>query len=295
MIHTFYPDNQKAFELIDTSGSVYGGQLTEIEGLTASGGGGIYGSEDARFRVQIFSLEAWNIKGETTIRRQKLIVYRTIEPEKDDFLNDGSEGSEPERDYFADIPGNSAVRLQVYLNEKRSRAILESGEAIPLSEDSAYNAVIEELGRTIEISTQTFGMLTFDRSDEIFYGEMDWNEDPVELLFYPAEGHDIARGLEAAETIWKSIAGWDGQAKQRAALELLEIKNENWLGEDEDGEDEEALTAADFMDRMTLESISFLPDGDFTFHYDDGDLFWGHSIQVSGSLEKGITDALFQG
>ena len=41
---------------------------------------------------------------------------------------------------------------------------------------------------------------------------------------------------------------------------------------------------------MKLQSIVFYPDGDFNFWYDDGDLFWGHSIAISGNLE-GLKDA----
>lgn len=40
---------------------------------------------------------------------------------------------------------------------------------------------------------------------------------------------------------------------------------------------------------MKLESISIQPNGEFEFWHNDGDLFYGHSIQISGSLEKGLT------
>jgi hypothetical protein len=33
-----------------------------------------------------------------------------------------------------------------------------------------------------------------------------------------------------------------------------------------------------------------LPDGAFEFWHNDGDLFWGHSILIVGSLEEGLTD-----
>ena len=42
---------------------------------------------------------------------------------------------------------------------------------------------------------------------------------------------------------------------------------------------------------MRLTSINTYPEGGFEFWHDDGDLFWGHYIQVSGSLDEGLTSA----
>ena len=49
------------------------------------------------------------------------------------------------------------------------------------------------------------------------------------------------------------------------------------------------ITEKEFLDRMKLESISIQPEGAFEFYHRDGNLFYGHSIQISGSLEKGLT------
>ena len=68
--------------------------------------------------------------------------------------------------------------------------------------------------------------------------------------------------------------------------ELLPLKNENWLDE---GEAE--LSADQFKSRMTLESVTVEPGGSFDFWHNDGDLFCGHSIQISGSLSEGPTRA----
>jgi hypothetical protein len=67
---------------------------------------------------------------------------------------------------------------------------------------------------------------------------------------------------------------------------LLPLKNESWLAEGEVD-----VTADQFKGRMALESITVHPDGSFEFWHNDGDLFWGHSIQISGCLSKGPTGA----
>jgi hypothetical protein len=42
---------------------------------------------------------------------------------------------------------------------------------------------------------------------------------------------------------------------------------------------------------MKLETISVSSDGSFNFWHDDGDLFYGHAIQVGGNLVEGPTYA----
>ena len=42
---------------------------------------------------------------------------------------------------------------------------------------------------------------------------------------------------------------------------------------------------------MKIESITVHPDGGFEFWHNDGDLFWGHSILISGSLVEGPNSA----
>jgi len=76
------------------------------------------------------------------------------------------------------------------------------------------------------------------------------------------------------------------RVKDSAVQELLPLKNDAWLGDDET-----EFSPEEFKSKMTLQSISIHPDGDFDFWHDDGDLFWGHSIQVSGSLADGPTAA----
>ena len=49
------------------------------------------------------------------------------------------------------------------------------------------------------------------------------------------------------------------------------------------------------MERMELDAIQIYEDGAFEFWFNDGDLFWGHSIHVTGSLKAGPEDAQMEG
>ncbi len=71
-----------------------------------------------------------------------------------------------------------------------------------------------------------------------------------------------------------------------AVAELLPLKNESWLDEDE-----KPITPEQFRSRMSLESLVFYPDGDVTFYHRDGDLFWGHCIQIGMNNRGDFHDA----
>jgi hypothetical protein len=70
----------------------------------------------------------------------------------------------------------------------------------------------------------------------------------------------------------------------------LPLKNESWLGDNES-----EVSAEAFVERLALQSITVYPDGELEFGFEDGDLFWGHFIIVSGSLSEGPRDASIAG
>ena len=72
-----------------------------------------------------------------------------------------------------------------------------------------------------------------------------------------------------------------------AARDLLELAND-WASdggceEREPGE----ITRGQFMERLEPDAVQISGDGSFDFWFNDGALFWGHSIHVTGSLEGG--------
>jgi hypothetical protein len=61
----------------------------------------------------------------------------------------------------------------------------------------------------------------------------------------------VHEALKAARELWQNQRGWNRRIRDYAVQELLPLKNENWLAEDE-----AELTPDEFKDRMTLESIT---------------------------------------
>lgn len=55
-----------------------------------------------------------------------------------------------------------------------------------------------------------------------------------------------------------------------------------------DADEAVPLTRETFAARLTLTSVGFCEDGTFDAFFDNDDIFWGHSIEVWGSLAAGV-------
>jgi len=157
---------------------------------------------------------------------------------------------------------------------------------IPDHQDSELDAFLAEFAKPVQITDSPFGVLTLDKRVDWFEGSAEWCGNAIRLTISLDENGNPRRALEVARRIWDEMATWKEKVDAYAVSELLSLRNENWLDE---GDDE--ITPQGFIDAMQLESISVYPDGEFEFWHNDGDLFFGHSIQICGSLEEGLTDA----
>lgn len=82
------------------------------------------------------------------------------------------------------------------------------------------------------------------------------------------------------------IKRWTNDAIRVATEQLLSLKNGEWLGEKE-----RPMSPDRFGKRLSLIEIAIDAGGTFVFYFDDGDLFFGHTISVRGGLPDGFTDA----
>lgn len=145
--------------------------------------------------------------------------------------------------------------------------------------DEAFAEAIEAQKSPPTIQDPILGILT---SDQLlgWVGEAKWlGKDCAFSL-------DQLDDLSVAHALWADQQRWTTSAINLATERLLGLKNNEWLGEDE-----AALTPAEFGDRLSLTSIAIEAGGEFILDFDDGDLFWGHTITVKGSLMDGLTDA----
>ena len=75
------------------------------------------------------------------------------------------------------------------------------------------------------------------------------------------------------------------KAKDYTVNKLLKLKNDLWLEEDE-----KEVTKKEFKARMKFISLYVFSES-ANFYFDDGDLFWGHTIEVNVNQNLEFTDA----
>ena len=151
--------------------------------------------------------------------------------------------------------------------------------------DPDLKAILEEQKKPVTFWEEGLGTFTLDRRVDWFETEVDWLGGQISLVF--DAGEDRAKVLQRAKALLSGAADWDKRIRAYAADDLLVSAND-WA------EDEE-ITREQFIQRMELESIEIRADGSFEFWFADGDMFYGHSIHVSGDMEHGPDDAAMEG
>ena len=160
-------------------------------------------------------------------------------------------------------------------------------------------AILDEYHKPVVIQDEVLGELTLDKDYDAFEGEIQWCGKGVRLsLEVNAESKPSwTRARNAAKRLVTDQETWDKAMRDFAAKNLTGLAN-NWLSQDEESaRDPETapITEEEFAQRILLTEVSVSPGGRFTAYYNDDDMFWGHAVEVSGSLKKGITYANLAG
>ena len=141
--------------------------------------------------------------------------------------------------------------------------------------------------KPVTFDDDLFGTFTLDRRINSFDADTAWNGKKICLsLSLKEKEDDPHRYLETAKQLWADQKNWAAKINDFAAEELLELKNFSWLDDNE-----EEVTKTEFLLKMKLETITINSDGSFTFWHDDGNLFFGHSIEITGNLKDGLKSA----
>ena len=186
------------------------------------------------------------------------------------------------------FPEYAIRRFRVLLSTDQARAVYADEHDATEERDEELAAIATRLQTPLVVPHKLLGELTLNRRHGWFEGTARWNGRRVDLTLHPGEKLDLSRNLQVAERLWDQQQEWKQKVDAYAVQKLLPLKNSNWLDEDEN---EPPLTPTQFLGRMALSSISIDHTGKFEFWHDDGDLFFGHSIQISGSLKEGLTRA----
>ena len=160
--------------------------------------------------------------------------------------------------------------------------------------DGELKAILDEQKKPVTFWESGLGTFALNRSVGWFEAEADWLGQPVRLEFDQDENR--ADCLLSFHTLMDQQAEWDQRVRTLAADKLLSLAND-WEADAAGNEEREAeeITRENFMSRMELDAVQVYEDGSFDFWFNDGDLFWGHAIHVTGSLEAGPEDAQMEG
>jgi hypothetical protein len=244
----------------------------DIFGIVGAGGAGGIGSGDEDRRRLILHLAAWKHQTDD-LRHQELRVEMPVSEEAlDRFMSEI-------RPYdMVHLRG----RVAQHPNGRMQAAVTEIVSRV--HRDSDLLQYVAELQKPVIYRDPELGEFLLDRSINWFQTEVAWHGRSIRLDLVADSVAEIDDPLITLKTLWRNLDDWTAKVDDYAVDALLERKNSTWLDEDES-----EVTPDEFKSRMQLESITVYPSGLFEFWHNDGDLFWGHSIQVRGNLRDGLT------
>ena len=181
--------------------------------------------------------------------------------------------------------------VDVEIDESSTAAMTKLRRIVHVgASDPELEQLATELQQPIVVQDATLGRLEYDRKYGWFTGRAEWCGQVVRVRVCCAGPDDRAGALAAAARLFAEQAEWHRRVREYAVEKLLPLKNRSWLDEDE-----AEKSADEFLAKMSIESISLDESGDVTFWHDDGGLFLGHAISISGTLSEGLTNANIAG
>jgi hypothetical protein len=254
---------------------------TEVIGVvSASGVGAGSGASPADPWTILISFSGWRQRG-GELQQSELTLRMEVPRSKVNRYQEGIRAFEVLRVH---------VRLAIE-NAFGSPQALITGTIEKDNGDTELLTYAKQLREPVTVQDPQFGVLTLDRRLNWYESETTtWGRDEIRLTLDAKRAHDLDMSLATARSLWSSQQSWQQKIIGWATTQLLPIKNDSWLNEDEP-----ELTPEEFAQKMVLTSITTRPDGSFDFWFNDGDLFWGHSIMVTGNLKEGPTRAGIEG
>lgn len=156
---------------------------------------------------------------------------------------------------------------------------LESETAQPGPQTREGDAEVERTADTTPvvalISDDVLGELRYDMTRKCHTGTVPTSHGVVGLEIH-RDGEHLDIAMENARKVVAAMATLFPRVVNKLTHELLELKNQTWLEEDEN-----EVTEADFRDRARLSSITILGGGMTTFFFNDDDMFGGHALLVT--------------
>lgn len=195
--------------------------------------------------------------------------------------------------YFQIFRDKTIVRLKVR-KEKNSdgfyiRFLLE--DIIDTDyKDNDLNIILEKYLEPVYYKDKELGDFELDKSINSFEKNMSWiNNSDISVSFDDIDEEYNKNSIDIIKKIFADKKDIDKRVKEYAAENLLEDAN-SW----NDDADKPNIDKEEFAKLISLTSITIYEDN-ITFWFDDGDIFWGHSIVVESDSDFNFEDAHIEG
>ena len=192
------------------------------------------------------------------------------------------------------------LRVREKLSEEVPEGALPSKNyflVVDILEEDAVCPELEEMlieyRKPVVLQDDILGELTYDKQLKSFEGNMAWLRGKIHISLYVDKNNKsgITKAKKALKTMVLEQEKWDADLRSFAAKELTKLACE-WAESDEEAA---KITEESFAKRISLSLIWVTSGASFSACFDDDELFFGHSIAVSGSLKKGMISAKIEG
>lgn len=141
--------------------------------------------------------------------------------------------------------------------------------------------VLPKKSKVEELKVRGFGTLKYDQNLRWWVGRTKFQDKKV-ILYISVDEDNKFEPIKRVKDKLKQlkVMAFD----QIAAENLLRLFNDSW------NHKEQNLTHEEFVSAITLKSIALERDEGASIWFDDGDLFAGHSINVSVDSENKVID-----
>lgn len=185
------------------------------------------------------------------------------------------------------VRGDAIIRVRARIPKDDDSSCKQAWlEAIDESEpdDAQLMSVRSKLIVEKQHEDNQFGVLTYDRGLKWYIGETDFAGQRIKIHLEASTDSELVEAIEGARVLWGDQQAWLERCKLKAVEDLLDLKNESWLGPGES-----PATAASFVSALRVDCVNVNASGAFGIDFDAGDLFWGHAVVVEGSVNGGPT------
>ena len=192
------------------------------------------------------------------------------------------------------------LRVREKLPEEVPEGVLPSKNhflVVDILEEDAVCPELEEMlieyRKPVVLQDDVLGELTYDKLLKSCEVNIAWLRGKIHISLYVDKDNKsgITKAKKSLKTMVLEQKKWDADLRRFAAKELTKLACE-WA---ESEEEATLITEDSFAKRISLSLIWVTSGGSFTAYLDDDELFFGHSIAVSGSLKKGMISAKIEG